>query len=54
MEAVRSLCRRKGTDPEALARERFEAESLTALTSAQGSDLIRSLNERPVANGRAA
>ena len=54
MEAVRSLCRRKGTDPDALAAERFGAENLAALTSAQGSDLIRSLNERPVANGRAA
>ena len=54
MEAVRSLCRRKGTDPDALAAERFEAENLSALTSAQGSDLIRSLNERPAVNGRAA
>ena len=54
MEAVRSLCRRKGTDPDALAAERFEAENLAALTAAQGSDLIRSLNERPAVNGRAA
>ena len=54
MEAVRNLCRRHGTDPDALAAERFEAESLTALTSAQGSDLIKTLNERSAVNGRAA
>ena len=46
MEAVRSLCRRRGTDPDAFANEKFEAESLSALTSAQGSELIKSLNAR--------
>ena len=53
-EAIRSLCRRRGADPDALAREKFEAENVSALTSAQASDLIKSLNERPVMNGRAA
>ena len=53
MEAVRSLCRRKGSDPDALAAERFDAENLSALTSAQGSDLIKSLNQRPALVGAA-
>jgi hypothetical protein len=46
MDAIRALCRRRNLDPETLAREKFTVESLSALTQAQGSDLIKSLNER--------
>lgn len=49
-EAIRSLCRRRGLEPDAVAREKFDAESLTALTQAQASELIRSLNERSNGN----
>ncbi len=51
MEAIRSLCRRRGLEPDAVAREKYEAEGLTALTQGQGSELIKALNER---NGRPA
>lgn len=46
LEAIRSLCRRRGLEADSIAREKFEAEGLTALTQAQASELIRSLNER--------
>ena len=46
MEAIRSLCRRRGTDADTLVKETFEAENLTALTFAQASELIKSLNEK--------
>ncbi len=49
-EAVRSLCRRGGMEPDAVARDRFQAESLSGLSQAQASELIRALNER--SNGR--
>lgn len=52
MDAIRNLCKRRGTDPDSLAQERFEVESLDLLTQAQGSELIRTLNAP--ANGRAA
>lgn len=45
-EAIRSLCRRRGLEADALAQEKFEAENLAALTQAQASDLIKTLNER--------
>jgi hypothetical protein len=51
-EAIRSLCRRGDLDADTLAREKFEAESLSNLTQIQASELIKSLQER--ANGRAA
>lgn len=46
MEAVRSLCRRRSLDVEAVVREKFEVEALTELTQAQASELIKFLNER--------
>ncbi|HLV79659.1 MAG TPA: hypothetical protein VKT32_05230 [Chthonomonadaceae bacterium] len=46
LEAIRSLCRRRGLEADTIAREKFEAESLTDLSQAQASELIRSLNER--------
>ena len=51
-EAVRSLCRRGGIEPDAVARDKFQAESLAHLNQSQASELIRSLNER--SNGRTA
>jgi hypothetical protein len=45
-EAIRNLCRRRSQDADALAKERFAAEGLDALTQAQASELIKSLNER--------
>jgi hypothetical protein len=49
MEAVRSLCRRRSLEPDALAHEKLGVENLAALTQAQGSELIKTLNERPTA-----
>lgn len=43
MEAIRSLCRRRNIDVDAAARERFAGESLSGLTQAQASDLIKTL-----------
>lgn len=50
VEAIRSLCRRQSLEPESAAKEKFEVESLSKLTQAQASELIRHLNSR--ANGR--
>lgn len=52
MEAIRSLCRRRDQDPDALAKEKHDAESLSGLTQGQASELIRALNAP--ANGRTA
>src|SRR5579871_2627783 len=51
-KAIRSLCRPRSLDADVLARDKFEATDLAALTEAQASELIRSLNERT--NGRVA
>jgi hypothetical protein len=45
-DAIRSLCRRGDRDADALARERFGAEGLDALSQVQASELIRALNDR--------
>jgi hypothetical protein len=45
-DAVRALCRRRGSEPDAMASEKFGVGSLSDLTQAQASDLIKSLNER--------
>ena len=46
IEAIRSLCRRHNIEADTLAREKFEAANLASLTSAQGSELIKSLNTK--------
>lgn len=43
IDAIRSLCRRRNLDGETAARERFGAETLSALTQAQASELIKTL-----------
>ena len=45
-KAIRSLCRPRSLDADALARDKYEVLDLDALTEAQASELIRSLNER--------
>lgn len=47
-EAIRSLCRRRNAEPDALAQERFHLP-VANLTQAQASDLIRSLNQKQAA-----
>ena len=50
MEAIRSLCRRRNIDVDAVARDKFSVTGLSALTQAQASDLIKTLQAE--ANGR--
>lgn len=52
-DAVRKLCSRRGSDPDALAAEKFGAP-LADLSQAQASEFIRSLNDRSAANGKPA
>ena len=54
VEAIRNLCRRHSADPEALAREKFSAESLAGLTHAQAGEIIRELNGRSAGRAPAA
>jgi hypothetical protein len=51
-DAIRSLCRRHGSEPDTLARDLFQADSLMELSRAQASELIGKLNQH--SNGRAA
>ncbi|HZO88469.1 MAG TPA: hypothetical protein VFB38_09020 [Chthonomonadaceae bacterium] len=53
LEAIRSLCRRRGQDADDIAQAKFAVENVAALTQAQASELIKALNERN-GNGRAA
>jgi hypothetical protein len=46
LEAIRNLCRRQSVDSDALANEKYKAESLAALTHVQAVELIRELNGR--------
>lgn len=52
LDAIRSLCRKQAVDPDEAAREKFSAESLSALSEAQGREMIRHLN--PSSSGRVA
>lgn len=54
LEAIRKLCQRNSIDSDTLAKERFNAASLPALTQAQAGELIRELNGRPAARTPAA
>ena len=49
LEAIRKLSRRNAMDADALAKERYGANSLAALTEVQAGELIRELNGRPAA-----
>lgn len=42
--AIASLCRSRATDADTVAKEKFGADGLAALTSSQAGDLIRSLS----------
>ena len=42
--AIASLCRPRSLDVDQLAKEKFESESLSALTTSQAAELIRSLS----------
>lgn len=53
MEAIRSLCRRRSIDVDAAAKDKFGLDTLSALTQAQASDLIKTL-QAEANNGRAA
>lgn len=54
IEAIRNLSRRNSMDGDALAKERYSADSLAALTPVQAGELIRELNGKPVARTPAA
>jgi hypothetical protein len=43
MDAIRSLCRRRSIDVDAVAKDKFSVEALSGLTQAQASDLIKTL-----------
>ena len=43
MDAIRSLCRRRSIDVDAVAKDKFGIEALSGLTQAQASDLIKTL-----------
>ncbi|HEV2472836.1 MAG TPA: hypothetical protein VGS41_09240 [Chthonomonadales bacterium] len=54
-EAIKTLCKRAGTDPDTAACEKFGVAAIGGLSQQQASELIRALNERtsrrtPVAN----
>ena len=53
MDAIRSLCRRRSIDVDAIARDKFSVEALSGLTQAQASDLIKTL-QAEANNARAA
>ena len=53
MDAIRSLGRRRNIDVDAAAKERFAGETLSGLTQAQASDLIKTL-QAEATNGRTA
>ena len=53
MDAIRSLGRRRNIDVDVAARERFAGETLSGLTQAQASDLIKTL-QAEATNGRTA
>ena len=52
MEAIRSLCRRRSIDVDAVAKDKFGVEALSGLTQAQASDLIKT-QEGPMAEASA-
>ncbi len=54
IEAIRNLSRRNSMDGDSLAKERYSAESLASLTSAQAGELIRELNGKPAVRPPAA
>ena len=50
-DAIRALCRKQSTDPDQMARDKFNADTLLTLTDSQAREMIRLLNPAPA--GRA-